>query len=398
MLTKLIIEDEYLYEDGDASAESEEDLTGVTTASMSNAVVWSTDWTAATIVDQLHRGTIALNPAFQRRDAWSDDRKSRFIESLILGLPIPQLVLAENNNAKGRFIVIDGKQRLLSLSKFTGVGLAKDQLPLVLSGLKIRGDLNKHTYASIKNEAKYESLVAEFENQSIRTVVVRGWKDEKVLYTIFHRLNTGSVPLSTQELRQALHPGPFLGFAESFSEKSKALKDLLELTRPDFRMRDVELVVRYFAFQIYLADYRGNLKKFLDDTCDDLNKRWQTEEKQLREIAIQMDEAIKAAVIIFTHKDVFKKWDGARFEKHLNRAVFDVVASSLTDPKIRSAAVKEKAKIIQAFKRTCLDKEFRSAIESTTKSKTAVRNRFSKWFKALGSVIGKDVPLTLPPE
>src|SRR5438552_1026738 len=99
----------------DASSESEEDITGVSASSLSSTVVWGTDWTAATIVDQLRRQTIYLDPAFQRRDAWTDDRKSRFIESLILGLPIPQLVLAEKKRDKGKFIVIDGKQRLLSL-------------------------------------------------------------------------------------------------------------------------------------------------------------------------------------------------------------------------------------------------------------------------------------------
>jgi hypothetical protein len=164
---------------------------------------------------------------------------------------------------KGRFIVIDGKQRLLSLSKFTGVGLEEGQHPLVLSGLKIRTDLNRLTYAAIKNQAKYENLISEFENQPIRTVVIRGWKTEEVLYTIFHRLNSGSVPLSTQELRQALHPGPFLSFAARFSEQSAALRTLLGLSKPDFRMRDVELVVRYLAFQLRLPDYRGNLKNFL---------------------------------------------------------------------------------------------------------------------------------------
>jgi Protein of unknown function DUF262 len=234
----------------DASAESEEDLTGIDATSLSSAVVWGTDWTAATIVDQLRRRTIALDPAFQRRDAWTEDRKSRFIESLVLGLPIPQLVLAENNKAKGKFIVIDGKQRLLSLSKFTGVGLAEDQQPLVLTGLKIRTDLNRFTYEKLKNDVRFEELVSAFENQAIRTVVIRGWKSEGVLYTIFHRLNTGSVPLSTQELRQALHPGPFLAFAAKFSEQSQSLRTLLGLSRPDFRMRDVELVVRFYAFHL----------------------------------------------------------------------------------------------------------------------------------------------------
>jgi Protein of unknown function DUF262 len=79
------------------------------------AVVTGTDWTTETVVSQLKRGNIQLDPRFQRRDAWKRDRKSRFIESLIVGLPIPQIVLAESKRERGRFIVLDGKQRLLSI-------------------------------------------------------------------------------------------------------------------------------------------------------------------------------------------------------------------------------------------------------------------------------------------
>ena len=389
-------QEEDVYGEQDVSAESEDDITGVTAKSLGNAVVWGTDWTAATVVDQLRRGTISLDPAFQRRDAWTDDRKSRFIESLMLGLPIPQLVLAESQKAKGRFIVIDGKQRLLSLSKFTGVGLAEDQKPLALTGLKVRTDLNKLTFADIKAQVKYESLVSEFENQAIRTVVIRGWGSEEVLYTIFHRLNTGSVPLSPQELRQALHPGGFLSFAAKFSEQSQPLKTLLGLTKPDFRMRDVELVVRFYSFNLRLGEYKGNLKKFLDDTCDQLNKTWTAEEQTVRDIATRFDESVEAALKIFSKTNVFRKWDGERFEKPLNRAVFDVVANSLFDPKIRAAALKEKDTVIEAFKAVCTEESFRSSIESTTKSKDAVSTRFSKWYRALGDALGKKIAVHLP--
>jgi hypothetical protein len=387
-----------LYAEPDQSAESEDDLGGVTSASLSNAVVWGTDWTAGTIVDQLKRGTISLDPAFQRRDAWTDERKSRFIESLILGLPIPQLVLAELNSSKGRFIVIDGKQRLLSLSRFTGVGLPSGQEPLTLTGLKVRTDLNKLTYANLKKQVKYETLVSAFENQPIRTVVIRGWKSEEVLYTIFHRLNTGSVPLSTQELRQALHPGSFLNFAASFSEQSEPLRTLLGLSKPDFRMRDVELVVRFFAFHLRLPEYRGNLKRFLDDTCDQFNTKWSKEEQALREVAAQMDEAIQASLKVFSQPHVFRKWDGKRFEGQLNRAVFDVVAGCFADPKVRVAAIKSKSSVVQAYKDLCGVDDFRKSIETTTKSKQAVRTRFSMWSVALSKAIGKKVTMSLPPE
>ena len=393
---RVVATDEDLFRENDDSAESEDDLTGITAKSLSSAVVWGTDWTAATMVDQLRRGTISLDPAFQRRDAWTDERKSRFIESLMLGLPIPQLVLAESSKSKGRFIVIDGKQRLLSLSKFTGIGLAKDQKPLLLTGLKVRTDLNKLTYKDIRSQVKYESLVSEFENQPIRTVVIRGWTNEEVLYTIFHRLNTGSVPLSTQELRQALHPGPFLTFAAKFSEESEPLKNLLGLTKPDFRMRDVELVVRFFAFNLRLHGYKGNLKKFLDETCDHLNRVWRAEEQQIRDVARVFDQAIEASLKIFSRANVFRKWDGERFERVFNRAVFDVVANSLTDTKVRVAAVREKERVLGAFKDVCVDEEFRSAVESTTKSKEAVTTRFSMWYRALGGVIGKKIAIRLP--
>jgi hypothetical protein len=84
------------------------------------AVVTGTDWTTEVIVTQLKRKNIQLEPRFQRRDAWKPDRKSRFIESLVVGLPIPQIVLAESKNERGKFIVLDGKQRLLTILQFWG--------------------------------------------------------------------------------------------------------------------------------------------------------------------------------------------------------------------------------------------------------------------------------------
>lgn len=385
-----------IYEEADISGESEEDLIGVTPHSLSEAVVWGTDWTAGTIVDQLRKGTIKLDPIFQRRDAWTDERKSRFIESLMLGLPIPQLVLAENAKFKGKFIVIDGKQRLLSLAKFTGVGLAEGT-PLKLTGLNLLKQVNKHTYEEIEAQSKFQDLVSSFENQAIRTVVIRGWKSEEVLYTIFHRLNTGSVPLSPQELRQALHPGDFLTFAATYSEESKPIKDFLNLKGPDFRMRDVELVVRHMAFAHRLNQYQGNLKQFLDDTCDHFNKHWVTDSVAVRSSAIQLDLAIEASFKIFSKGYAFKKWDGEHFEKQLNRAVFDVISCSLLDPDIRSKAVAAKGQVQSAFKKLCEEPKFRSAIETTTKSKGAVKTRFESWFSALGQIVHKTLPLSLPP-
>src|SRR5579883_3474252 len=242
-------------------AESEEDVGAIDPSLISKAVVTGTDWTADTILNQLNKRNIVLDPIFQRRDAWNDKRKSRFIESIILGLPIPQIVLAEPQDAKGTFIVIDGKQRLLALQRFAGIDAGSDEKPLKLSGLTVREDLNGTTFNDLRRDSQLRKYLTAFENQTIRTVVVRNWQNEKVLYVIFHRFNTSSVALSPQELRQALHPGEFLRFAVKYSERSPGLKKALHLTNPDFRMRDVELLVRYFAYQNRLNDYPGNLKE-----------------------------------------------------------------------------------------------------------------------------------------
>ena len=97
--------------------ENEEEL-NIDLSKFNQAVIWGTDWTTETRARQLEKGNIDLNPSFQRRDAWSEQEKSRLIESLMLGFPVPPIILAENKQKKNSYLVIDGKQRLLSIRRF----------------------------------------------------------------------------------------------------------------------------------------------------------------------------------------------------------------------------------------------------------------------------------------
>ena len=261
----------------------------------SGPTLWSTDWTTETLVSQLRRGNINLDPRYQRRNAWDTKRKSLFIESLVLGLPIPQIILAEEKGKKGNFVVIDGKQRLLALRQFA---VNQDERtgfkPLKLTGLKEREDLNGLSYDDIRNRLDLADDVNNFDNQTVRTVVIRGWSSEKYLYSVFLRINTGSVQLSTQELRQALHPGPFSDYIDDFSVESEPLKSALKLKQPDFRMRDTELVLRYFAYRNFLGHYKGNLKLFLDNATKDLNARWKNDSAQIQDQAKDLEKANQA--------------------------------------------------------------------------------------------------------
>ena len=165
-------------------------------------VVSGSDWTTETIFNQLVRGNIELNPRFQRRDAWDITRKSRFIESLILGFPIPQIVLAANRQEKGKFIVLDGKQRLLTIMQFYGgsdENISNNNNAFALRNLEFRRDLIGKKYEDFKNDILLRSELNALDNQTIRTVLIRSWPNENLLYKIFLRLNIGGTPLSPQE-------------------------------------------------------------------------------------------------------------------------------------------------------------------------------------------------------
>lgn len=371
--------------------ESAEDLVGSHSLS-ATASLLSTDWTVETIVSQVRKGSINLNPRFQRRNAWQPERQSYFIESLLLGLPVPQIILAEDKAKKGRFIVIDGKQRLSALSAFFGVKEVHSGEPLKLSGLKHLPELNGKTFEDIKNDKLQENVVAELENSPVRTAIIRNWGDERYLYEIFLRINTAVTPLSPQELRQALHPGPFTDFVDDVSVRSPALKKLLKLTKPDFRMRDVELVLRYFSYANFADAYRGNFKAFLDQSSDKLNRSFPAMYRALSDQESEMEHALTAAETIFGAENYMRKWTGDRYEKAVNRAVFDIMSFYFRNADVRGGALKEGEAVVAAFKRLCAeDGEFLKSIESTTKSLAANRERFGKWAAELTEIVGFEV-------
>lgn len=381
-----LVFDDPLPDDVDDYQESEDDLDG-DAVRFDEAVVTATDWTTETILSQLRRGNIQLNPRFQRRDAWTAPRKSKFIESLFLGLPIPQLVLAEQRGRRGSYIVIDGKQRLLALRQFASRDDDEDFDVLRLRGLDVRTDLSGMSLEDVQHDPEYQDALAAFDNQTIRTVVVRNWPDESFLYLVFLRLNTGSVPLSPQELRQALHPGPFMDFADDFAQSSEPIRKALNLKKPDFRMRDVELLIRFFTFTEFLPQYDGNLKRALDHTCFQLNKVWDTSEERIRELAHGCDLAIETTLEVFGARS-FRRFSDGKWENRFNRAVFDVMVYYFRDPGVAEKARESPALVVKAYEDASSRNEFRQAVLTTTKSLGATTTRIAQWGEVLGEALG----------
>jgi hypothetical protein len=380
------IQNEYneLDEDFDATEESQ-DLK-LSAESFSGIVVAPADWTIGSLYSQIGQ-QIDLDPDFQRRNVWSIKAKSRFIESIFLGVPIPQILLSARTDRKNSFLVLDGKQRLLSIRDFINNEFK-------LKDLRVIKELSGKSWKDIEQDQVWKD---QFWNETQRTAVIRNWNSDKVLYEIFYRLNSGSVKLSPMELRMSLHPGEFLKFIVKWTETPSALHRLLGKTISDPRMMDVELAVRFLGFNLSDVVYRGELKEYLDKVCMEFNEKTKIDILYIDVINKALDEmcsGITAGLEIFDKGEFSKKYAEGRFERRFNRAVFDVQVGALSNPAVRDYALANRGAFVAAFKEVSSKEEFRRAVELTTKTSDATRTRFSLFYNKIQEDCGEqlDIP------
>lgn len=341
------------------------------------AVLFATDWTVGTILDQLDKGRIDISPRFQRRDVWPVSRKSRYIESLMLHLPVPHIVLAEARDKKGQYLVLDGRQRLLSIMQFHGLAVHSRANAFVLRDLAIATRANGYDHASLSED--HDDLLQQLENSAVRCVVVRNWVSNEFLHLLFTRLNTETSRLNAQELRLAAFTGPFVYFVDDVSVASGGLARLFGKSPPhaDARMRDAELLLRYFAFRNRRPDYSGPMKPFLDETCVQLNMQWKEQELRFKKQLQEFEHAVEAGYELFG-EDFGKKWDPSRgaYTGRQNRAVLDVLLHFLARiPKkdIQAKGAEVRASLERLFEES---DAFVSSIEGTARHSKTASERF----------------------
>ncbi|MCJ8191066.1 DUF262 domain-containing protein [Sphingomicrobium aestuariivivum] len=372
------------FESEDPQEDSEDGA--VNLAEFDNLILAPSDWTVGTIYEQIGK-QIDLDPDFQRRNVWSPLAKSKFIESIFLGVPIPQILLTSKKGHRSSFLVLDGKQRLTTIREFLD-GEFLSGRKFKLRRLQVLDELNNKGWSEISKDAEWRDR---FLNATLRTAVLRGWDSEPVLYEIFHRLNSGSVRLSPMELRMSLHPGAFLKFIIQWTEKIGPLHHLLRKTVPDQRMNDVELAVRHLAFSDPNFEYRGNLKEFLDECAFTYNDLFDEDgfEKSVRTRLDRMNSAIQLGLDIFGDKKFCRKWLGDGYESRFNRALFDVLVGSLSVPKVAEWASEHGAEFEAAFKTLSeSDSDFVRSIETTTKSSENTAKRFDAWYSKVEEISG----------
>jgi hypothetical protein len=195
---------------------------------------------------------------FQRGFVWRKPQMDRFIESLLLGYPIPGIFLVKQTD--NRYLVLDGQQRLSTLRSFVdgiygGKVFSLDNVADRFKGL---------TYKDLSDD-----LRRKFDNTFIQAILVTSDGSSQALdavYNIFERLNSGGTQLTPHEIRVALHAGPFIDSLEHLN-RGASWRALYGKKSP--RLRDQELVLRIVALFLAADDYSRPLKKFLNDFAAD---------------------------------------------------------------------------------------------------------------------------------
>lgn len=199
-------------------------------------------------IDSLYRkwkdGDLNIQPDFQRGFVWDPIKASRLVESVLLDIPLPVIYLSQEKD--GKEYVIDGQQRLTSLFSNIDGKLPDPQLPygkdFKLTSLNVFTELNGSYFKDISKE-----LQKKIRYYKIRTITFSKESEQELKFEVFERLNTGSVSLNDQELRNCIYRGKYNDLLWELSE-DKTFRLLLGIKKPEKRMRDVELVLRFAAF------------------------------------------------------------------------------------------------------------------------------------------------------
>ena len=302
-------EEEFIEEDN-----KDEEESPIKKGGSRRVATYPIDFTIDSINNQIEADNILLDEDFQRYLVWDENKQSKLIESLYLNIPIPVCYFAELED--GKYSVIDGKQRLSSISIF----LSND---LILKNLKIASELNGKKQRTLEPEQ-----LRKIESRTIRCIVILKESDSDVCREIFDRLNSNSVPLNKQELRNSTFRGKFNDFLKELA-KNKAFQNIRGVDKEDKRMNDCELALRYFAFKEKLSSYRPPLAEFLDNYLKEGNK-FSDEKIELEKKAFI--EIVKKIHFVFD-KNAFRRYDLIQkvWETRINKAIFDVIMLSFTN-------------------------------------------------------------------
>lgn len=208
------------------------------------------DYAIDFLVQQYRENEFYIPDEYQRQYIWESQNKNRFIESILLGLPIPFMFFSDADD--GRCEIIDGAQRTQTLEEFMNNELK-------LSDLKKLTTLNGFTYADLP-----EYFKRKFNKTTMRIVVLSDETTLEIRQEIFNRINTTGIRANPSEIRRGSHAGPFMDFLKECTKNSTFIRVCPVSETSKKRYDDLELVLRFFAFLNNYKNFNHRVDEFLD--------------------------------------------------------------------------------------------------------------------------------------
>ena len=334
-----------------------------------NVTSYGSDLEVEVLVNRMRRGEIFI-PSFQREFVWKIEESSRFIESLLLGLPVPSVFLAQEQDGK-RFMVIDGQQRLKSLrffydGKFNPSPEKKRQQTFRLTGVIKKYE--RLAYTDLQ-EGKQD-----LDNAIIHATIVKQEDpkdDDTSIYHIYERLNSGGQLLKPQEIRCAVYHGKLIESAGQLNDYPN-WREIFG--KKNSRLKDQELILRFFAMYWGGENYHPPMKGFITK----FTKKYRNPDQSILDT---MEKVFKHTIDIF-HSALGKQAFRLENNRVLNAAVFDSMMYGLArrlygDPKDMGtvSSVPTVDDVRKVHGEIVQDDAYKKATKATTAGKDSVFTR-----------------------
>jgi hypothetical protein len=341
--------------------------------------------TIGQLVDMLRYGEILI-PSYQRLpNLWSPKKKSRFIESLMLSLPIPLFYFDESEDKKWR--VIDGLQRISTLEHFiilddrdskTTKTISRNKQPLVLNNLEFKTEFDEKKWSELPRD-----IQRRIETNQVTINLIGKGTPEEVKYNIFSRINQGGVELKAQEIRTALFQGYKIKFVEKLiSKETETGKSFLQATDnsvSSIRQDDLDFATRFLSFYLLGYErYEPDMDSFLTTGTKSIPQEISEQTKILKDF----QKAMEVSFDIFG-TNAFRKITADNQRNRINKPLFEIMSvyfaklDEAEQKKLLQAKVVCKNAFVQMLQK---DSNFWSSITTGTATKDSVMRRH-KLFK-----------------
>ena len=331
------------------------------------------DLVVQSLMDQIDQKIIFLRPIserpqFQRRYVWKDDLASRLIESILLNVPIPPCFLSQNESYE--LDVIDGQQRLFTIYRFL-------ENQFELTGLTVLLELNGLRFHQLA-----ERLQRQIRTHTLRMVTITNESHPEIKFEVFERLNSNTVPLNAQELRNCVNRGQLNDLLKECVLYTPWLQ-ILNKKSPDPRMREEELVLRFFAFHIGgIQGYRTPQKHWLNEAAK-AGKRY--DQNKINELGSVWRNSIDVSRLWFDREQCFRR-PNPKKSGPINKALFDLVMHEVSGLSAQEAtAVRDDFR--KRFSELMEAEEFQDLISRAVDHTKRTKRRFEIWDECMHGLI-----------